>query len=305
MNKEYLISAKKHLEKYGHLNPDFGTYSKIYSMTTENIYGFLKNYDLKNKKVLTVAASGDQRLNCYLLGASNVTCFDINPLAKLQLNLKDEALINLNYEKFIKFIGIYSKKYGDYYKTLDDQIFEELKDKIDFETYLLFNYIINENKNIKPRDIYFPFENELDKLIKMNNYLEQDSFNKLKKIMGHKKIDFIESNIKDLPDKLNNEKYDLILLSNISDYLYEIYPTQQLLKYRELIDSLYTHLNLYGTIQVGYIYSSYYKCEKTSRFINKESREKIFPSKDFHSVIVNSYYENNTYDKVITYQKLK
>lgn len=305
MNKEYLLNLKNYLKKYGHLDSNFGPYSKMYSMTTENIYGFLKNYNLKDKKVLTVAASGDQMLNSYFLGANKVTCFDINPLTKLQLDLKDEALINLNYEKFIKFIGIYSKKYGDYFKPLDSQIFEEIKEKLDLDTYLFFDYIINENKNIKLRDIYFPFENELNRLIKMNSYLEKDNFDILKKIIITKKINFIESDIKDLPDKLDKEKYDLILLSNISDYIHEIYPTYQLMQFRELIEALIEHLNYNRTIQVGYIYSTYYKCEKISNFVLKERRERIFPNKEFNSIMVDSYYEENNFDKVIIYQKLK
>ena len=49
MTKEYLEELKKYLLKNGKLDPDFGPYSKMYSMTTENIAGFLNNLDLKVK----------------------------------------------------------------------------------------------------------------------------------------------------------------------------------------------------------------------------------------------------------------
>ena len=45
---------------------------------------------------------------------------------------------------------------------------------------------------------------------------------------------------------------------------------QKSLKQRiELIDGLIEHLNLFGTIQVGYIYSNYHKGNDTSNFNNK------------------------------------
>ena len=103
MEKEYLEKLKSYFECTGRLSSTFGDYSKVYSMTTENIYSFLHNYDLKDKSVLTVGGSGDQRLNAYLLGARNVTCFDINPLVYEHLKLKDDAIRTLNFEKFLNF----------------------------------------------------------------------------------------------------------------------------------------------------------------------------------------------------------
>ena len=89
MEKEYLYNLKRFLNNYSKLENDFGIHSKMYRATTENITGFLSNYDLKDKRVLTAAGSGDQRLNAYLMGAKDVTCFDINPLTELQLELKE------------------------------------------------------------------------------------------------------------------------------------------------------------------------------------------------------------------------
>ena len=305
MTKEYLEELKKYLLKNGKLDPDFGPYSKMYSMTTENIAGFLNNLDLKDKNVLSVAASGDQRINAYMLGAKNVTCFDINPLTKLQLNLKDTALKIVNFEKFINFFGIYSGKYGSYYKYLDKEIFKEIKNDLDEDTFKFFDYIINGNQNIGSHDIYQSFDNNLDLLKNMNNYLTKDSFDLAKQVMSKKKIDFIESDIKALPDKLGDNKYDLILLSNISDYIHLMYEDKSLYYYRELIDALIEHLNLYGTIQVGYIYSNYHKGNDTSNFKYKDQRIKYFPTRDFHTIQVDSYYHNDEKDKIITFQKLK
>lgn len=303
MYQIYLSLIKEYLDCTKKLDSTFGLYSRLYSMTTENIYGFLKNYDLKDKKILTVAGSGDQRLNAYLLGAKEVTCFDINPLTLLQLRLKDKAITNINFEKFIKFFGIYSKKYGDCFHTLDSKIFDEFKYSLDEDTFNFFNYIINE-KNIKSDDIYFDFENNLNKLQKMNNYLNPDNYLQLGKILKNQDINFIDSNLVGLPEKLNGEKFDMILLSNISDYTHDIYGYKDLESYRLLIDKLMDNLNLYGILQVGYIYSSYSVLNDVGNFHKKEERQKYFPTDIFHSVMVDSYQDTN-YDKVITYQKLK
>ncbi len=59
MSMEYIEQVKNYINKAGTLSDRFGRFSKIYSMSTENIYGFLSNYELTDKKVLTVAGSGD------------------------------------------------------------------------------------------------------------------------------------------------------------------------------------------------------------------------------------------------------
>lgn len=81
----------------------FKKYGKIYLNTTENIKGILEGMNLKDRKVLSVAGSGDQALNAYFLGAEVVTLFDINPLAFAQAELKFTAAQKLDYEEFYKF----------------------------------------------------------------------------------------------------------------------------------------------------------------------------------------------------------
>ena len=304
MDKKRIEDIKEYLYITGCLSNNFGPYSKVYSMTTENIGGFLTNYDLKNKSVLSVAGSGDQRLNAYLLGAENVTCFDINPITKLQLNLKDKIIEKVNYEKFIKFFGIYSRRYGDYYECLDMRIFEEVINDIDSDTYDFFEYVIN-NDCISSEDIYFRFLNSLNKLKKMNLYLEEDNYYKLSEIIKSKDLDFIESDIACLEDKIRDRKYDFILLSNISDYIHEIYSDDCLENYYELVKSLSTHLNDDGIMQVGYIYGTNQSNADISCFNDGVERRKVFGKDEFDLVYVDPYDNIRNKDKVIVYKKGK
>ena len=303
MTKEYLLETKDYLEKYGSLGNYFRDFSKLYIMTTENINGFLSKYDLKDKSVLSVAGSGDQRLNSYMLGAKNVTVFDINPLTELHISLKDTAIKHINYEKFIYFFDIYSNKYNKEFDSLDGRIFREFKDYLDQETYEFYDYIINKSIYLKCRDIYADFDNELSTLKKMNNYLSLKSYYELRKKIKDKKINYIKSDIDELPEKLEGKKYDVILLSNISDYIHHVYPGNDIERFRELIERLKDNLNVNGIMQVGYIYSKYYRGDDVSEFHINDERHKYFPNFEFGVDFVDSYYDDGTYDKIITYKK--
>lgn len=299
MTKKEIDDLKKYLEN-NTFTSYFGMFCKLYSMTTENIYGFLSKYDLRDKRILTVAGSGDQRLNAYLLGASDVTCFDINPLSELHMELKDNAIKALDYEEFLDFFGIVSKLY-DKNSILDFRLFDKLGILLNSDTYDFFDYII---KNKKNSEIYFEGE-DLDTLEKMNGYFNVEGYNKLKNIIKTKSIDFIGGDVCSLPDRIRGEKFDMILLSNISDYTHFMYKDDGLLEYRELIDRLMDNLNLYGILQVGYIYSMYARGDDVSNFHFNKNRYVYFPTSIFHSNFVDSYYNDGTYDKIITYQKLK
>ena len=304
MEKIYLEELKKKIDNDKQLSLCFGTSSKLYSMTTENILGFLSHYNLEGKKVLTVAGSGDQRLNAYLMGAKEVKTFDINPFAKYHLELKDEAIKSINFEKFINFFGISSKRYGDYYKPLDIRIYEEFCGNLSDETKSIFDYIIN--NNIPFHSIYYSFPNKLSDLSKMNLYLLRDEYERLRTLLNTK-VDFICSNVTELKERLNGETFDMILLSNISDYIEMFFEEDYLKQYRELIDSLSDNLNENGVIQVGYIYSMYDKNSYKSQFSMNYIRQNYFPSSIFETIMVDAFDEFNryTYDKVITYTKKK
>lgn len=304
MTKQDLEKIKTYLEKNKALRNTFSNNSKIYSMTTENISDFLYRYNLKDKKVLTVAGSGDQRLNSLLYGAKEVTCFDINPLTKLHMDLKDEMIKNVDLDDFLSFFGVRTKTNEIDYETLNNRTFERVKDNIDELTYDFFNYVINQSLYTLPRDIYYSLGDTYELQNKMNNYLTKEKYLELRKILENQKINFIETDVKDIKEKIKDEKYDFILLSNISDYVHHIYPSKELKMYRELIDSLKDNLNDQGVIEVGYLYSYYTRGEDVSDFHFNYERRLHFPTEDFRSVFVNSYYDDGTYDKIITYQKV-
>lgn len=300
MDNNYIKQLKVFISTTGKLDNSSGPFGKIYSMTTENIYGFLNNLDLKDKDILTISGSGDQRLNAYLLGAKNVTTFDINPLTRINAKLKDTAIQNLSLDEFIDFFGINSNTHYNRYLPLDKDLFGKLNRDLDEDTSDFFKFIIDNQTQISTNDIYFHFDNKLSVLEKMNGYLNENSYLELRHIIENKEINYIESDINQLKTKLDNKKYDLILLSNISDYINRMYD-EPLKDYRNLIDSLTDYLKPNGIIQVGYIY--YHKHRNISSFTNDRKRQMYFPTNSFHTIMVDAFDIPKEKDKVIIYQK--
>lgn len=287
------------------LSNEFRGYSKMYGMTTENISGFLNKHDLKDKKVLTVAGSGDQRYNAYLHGAKEVVCFDVNPLAELNMRLKDTAMEKLDYVSFLKFFGVILDNKGNCF--LNSAIFNKFKAYLDDDVYLLYDFIINKFRNRPLGRAYYDltedFSYKYASIRDFDSYIMKSNFLKVKDIISNKNIDFINVNVASLPEALGGEKFDMILLSNISDYVHKVYKTDHMKKYKELIDKLVDNLYDGGIIQIGYIYSRYERGEDTSKFRFPESRNKYFPFTEYPIEFVKSFYNNGTYDEVVTYKK--
>ena len=76
----------------------------VYLFTNENISGVLATAgNISDKRVLTVASSGDHAFESYLAGASHVDTFDINSHQKNILELKTHMIKHLSYGDFMNF----------------------------------------------------------------------------------------------------------------------------------------------------------------------------------------------------------
>ena len=69
----------------------FQSFDTAYLFTNENIADYIK--DVKNKKILSIASSGDHYLCCLLNGATNIDLFDINYFSKIIIKVKRRYLI--------------------------------------------------------------------------------------------------------------------------------------------------------------------------------------------------------------------
>ena len=303
MTKKEIEKAIEYLNIKGTLSGDFKGFSLLYSMTTENISGFINQYDLRNKRVLTVAGSGDQRYNCLLRGAREVVSFDVNPLVDLHLRLKETAIKELSHEEFLKFFGVKRDKKDTSF--LDKSIFNKLKNHLDKDVYSFYYYVINEFRGQVFKRVYNEFDYRYSHMIDLSNYISKDNYKKMPEIIDGKKIKFVNSNISTLPDELYGEKFDMILLSNISDYVHYFYGDDHMKVFKEVIDRLVDNLYDGGIMEVGYIYQEYDKKHEKdfSKFRIDKSRDKVFSKEEYPVQDILGFYEKEPHDKIVTYQK--
>lgn len=211
---------------------NFNNLSQIYSFTTENIAGYFKYLDFKNKDILTVSASGDHIINAFYKDAKSAIGFDINYLALIYTELKLVALHNLKYEEFLKFFMINEENnIGKNVKSLDYIVYKEklrrhLTDNaIQYWDMMYKNF---NNNGYELRNSYI-FNNKYDNndvKLKSNLYLKSEvDYNIAKEKIKQKEIILINSNYKDIKllSLQNLINCDIVLMSNISDYIKEIY----------------------------------------------------------------------------------
>lgn len=272
----------------------FSKYSKMYIMTTENIDGYYKYFDFNNKKVLVPTSSFDHALNAILNGASEVDTFDINRLSFYISNLKLAAVKSLTYDEYISFfLSDNPFKYEIYIKIcqyLDNDVIDYFN-----EIYKHFKY---NGKTIKES---FLFHHGHKNIIKDNTYLLKNNYDILKEKVKNTKIVFINTSLLKLKKKIN-KKYDLIFLSNISDYAKSLFKDNYLKKYFNFIkNNIAKLLNENGIVQLAYIYD-YGKDGQVRSDINIEEKRNEVITEEFEIKTFPSTIESLKNDAIITYK---
>mgnify|MGYP004507035877 CR=1 FL=1 len=287
---------------------NFNVLSTIYSFTTENISGYFDYLNFFNKDILTVAASGDHIINAFYKGAKEVYGFDINYLALVFTELKLVALQNLEFEEFLKFFMINEEDdVKKSRKVLDYDIYEEkIKKYLSKSGSKIWDTIYqNFNNNGYALRNSYVFNNKYDnnKLkINSNLYLRSElDYNIAKKMMAEKEVTLINSNYRDINGYSLPfiESCDIILMSNISDYIKDIYKrkTNYLEEYIKEITRNFKNKN--NKIVCAYFYDTQnpkYRSEIDNPILRKNIFNRLgitYMEKKFKSVM------NNCTDGVI------
>lgn len=223
----------------------FSTRSFIYTFTNECIKDYLKIFDLKSKEILTVTGSGDHFLNM-LLDVDNIDTFDINLYAYYFYILKSYSLITLELDEYLDF---FLDKESNYSKKLFGKIKQNWNNNFDVKYF--FDYVFtkyDKHTTLFTNNKY----SDREQLIKNNTYLEEKNYYKLKNDISNKTVNFINSNL----TRLNlGKKYDYIFISNITDYLNNMFNPEPLKSYKKfLYKSIIPHLKESGKL-VSYLYN--------------------------------------------------
>lgn len=222
----------------------------LYPFTTENIGGYIGEFDLENRSLLTVGSSGDQVINAALFNCRNITLLDIATDALYYYYLKVAGLLSLTKDEFYNFFKYYSVHVKTNHNVFNKELYNKLKDTLrclNKEAYEYFKNLFSLFSGETIRiNLFQCDEDSIHTLEEVNPYLSSDILyldarNKIKNVEPK----FINKNIFDLDDAI---KYDNIWLSNIATWL----------KTREdvfkLFNTVYPVLNEEGKLLFSYLY---------------------------------------------------
>lgn len=293
MNIKYINPKQINLIDFN--SEKFEKVSKIYSFTTENISGYFNYLEFKDKNILTVSASGDHIINAFYKGAKKVTGFDINYLALIFTELKLVAIQELSYKQFLEFFlindiskNLNALNYKQYIK-LRKKLTENARKVLD-DLYRNFD-----NNGYKFRNSYI-FNNKYDNnslKIESNLYLKNElEYNKAKEKIMSKEITLVNSSYTDINKLLKPKSYDIILMSNISDYIKDIYNNENYLE-EYIKEIIYNFKSPNNQIVCAYLYNikqENYRSEIDNPVLRKKIFKKLnikFTQEDFKSVMKN------------------
>lgn len=237
---------------------DFGEYSRLYLFTTENIKGYLKYFDLNGKNVLAPTSSGDHAFESILKGVRSVDMFDINKYSKYMVKLKIAAIKALERGEFLEYFLVkYNNHNNDY--VFNKKTYKKIRKYLDNETKNFFDEAYEITKtgvNLRNSSLFYNNRNDEYRQSKICLYLQPENYNYLKKnIYKLDKSKYYECNLFNLPSKLN-KYYDLMMLSNISNYFNDI---DEFRKFTDL--RLMQNLSKNGVLIREYYYSNTEGCK--------------------------------------------
>ena len=268
---------------------------KLYGFTTENLV-YMTKINFKDKEVMTVGGSFDQAIMAYMLGAIKVTNIDINPISKYWAELKYISLQNLDYNSYKNFL-LRNKN------ALSYDIFAKLKKLLSPETSAFFEDQYSLFPNLRESLLFNNKHDDYETKINLSYYLKSKN-NYL--IAQEKLKDFIW--ITQDISQIIPATFDIILLSNISDYSHLLYLGDHISAYRDnIVLPWFNCLNNGGIMMFGYVYDYHnvLHSDKRNTFNIKEKRLESYKKMGIYKekIIQTALTEKNLHDCVCILEK--
>ena len=240
MGKYYCLSEKDANafvgERFRVKRTLFDKYGRVYPFTNELIPKCLKLVDFKNKKsALTVLSSGDHAFNLVKEGIKNVDTFDINKLTEYYaLGLKRAMITRYSYREFLSIAEIleyqrrgiadsfYSSRFDKRKDIIKQILFEAAYDMDKKYRDFWLSIIDSSNSGVLEENFIASrmFQDDFSDIVDGNNYLTNEaSYNLLKSRLGSANITFKNARILEVPQRFKSKKYDIVMFSNILDYM--------------------------------------------------------------------------------------
>lgn len=281
-----------------------GRYSEIspvYAFATENIGGYLGLFDFKDKDILTVGASGDQMISAYAAGARSVANFDINRLARHVAELKLALLKHLSGDQFARF-----------FTGFDYEVYRQHRDRLSLPArYFLdsaYRHFGNDGAALRSSALFRP-QQRFERIALNTPYLaDKQAYDTAKTACASRSVEW---NVRTAEEaaRPDGRSYDVILLSNISDYAHRLYEGDYLRTFRERIAGpMAAQLRPGGRMMIGYVYDAFDMNKSSARSLvnNPQARQEAFGSYaegSYREVEVPAAWEGNNKDVVLIWEK--
>lgn len=239
-----LINGKSPFEKEK-------AYESLYTSATEDMRTYYKEFN-HTKTFLTIGASGEQVMNAIEAGAEEIDVYDSNPLTKHAVNLRIAAQRNLSKEELLKF-------YEDFSVFTFANFGEDMPEESLLYWYGIYSSFPPEIAGKLVRDFLFTYKRlDRDLVISINPYLRGSAYKKVQERSKDVKINYLDSDLLNLPKVIGSRKYDAMTFSNIYEYLnYNTKVTRKKAKeFRDfVVNAMKPHLTDNGTMMFAYMYA--------------------------------------------------
>ena len=253
--EEAIDQAKKLIHTHSLLH-SFDEYSRGYLFTTEYIGRYLDQLTFNKNRALTILSSGDHVFNLLFKGINEIDTFDINRLNYFTFWLKKAFILNLSFREFNSLSSCLSSDF------LLERFYQYLcRSKLDmprlvfqfYEELISYEYSLDHQHN-GLKNLYFSTHSSI---LQSNNYLRtKQNYLDLREKLKTLKLNMYFQDALSVP-KLLEKEYDLILLSNVSDYLGTEEQKLAIEAFQHYI-SLYYELLAQDGVLVNYFYGYHF-----------------------------------------------
>ncbi len=227
----------------------FYKYSRVFLATSENIKGYLEQSEFNKNRALTVLASGDHVFNLIYHGLQEIDAFDINVLTYFIYHLKKAMIKVLTYQEFMQCY--YYFRCTDYNNEIIKTI-EWIKRLLPPEVYEYFRRIMEfvQMYNIPLSHLSYGVRTDTTAL---NAYLEnEEAYQSLKNKLEDADVNLHFGDVMTIPKRVAGN-YDIILLSNIADYLGSLTDPLKINEFEAYLAPFKNMLNDDGVL-INYLY---------------------------------------------------
>ena len=256
---------------------------------------------------MTIGASGDHLINCYLLGASEVVCFDVNVLTEYFVELKLAALKKLSYKQFLDFLMRDGSAVFDFqtYGILCD----DLSSTARFFWDKVYAYFKNDGKNIRESFLFSLSNDDPAKKMRFNLYLKDEkSYKNAQKAVQGKFFLWINQDLKfGVPNEFSKYgKFDFVFLSNVSDFAHLMFNGDYLKAFVDVVIKPIKRLFMPEVICTAYLYNyEIYPNSVRNKIDDPDTRKQKLVLDGYESLELNfpAAYDENVKDTLAYFKR--